>query len=135
MTDQRRVLVVALGIALALLLTSVVLGIRLATLPSGAHWGPTDDRWQDRGRGPRMGSQEDAPAVVDEAQARRLAAQWLTANRPGAQLGEAQRMGHGYAFDVTADRGTIGLIMVDDRTGRVFPHGWTRSSPTPSPST
>lgn len=138
--QQRQLLFVALGVAVAILLVSLLLAVRLATLEPAVQIIPVGERgapgWQGRGRGPWMAIPDgNVPPVVDESEARGLAMQWLADNQPAARLGTVRRMRHGYVFAVVARGRTIGVIMADDRAGRVVAHGWTRAGPTPSPTT
>jgi hypothetical protein len=78
-------------------------------------------------------NEQGAPRVTPDS-ATAAADAWAAANQPGATVSAVTQMPMGYAFTVTRDGQSVGMILVADDTGQVTWWGATRLPQTPSAS-
>lgn len=149
MTDQRRVYVVALVVAVTALIGSV--GVSVAYAPNSNQWSGSPTRQADTDHWPMMGrgdsgygdgmhggmmgqgrGESDGEGQLTLVEAKKLADDWLSKNQPGASADRGIQMPMGHIFTVTKDGQTIGMVMVNDDSGQVGFHAV--SSPTPVPT-
>jgi hypothetical protein len=65
-----------------------------------------------------------ASTVIGADQARQLAQQWLTANRPGQQAETAEAFPGYYTIDIAVAGRISGMLSVHATTGQVWYHSW-----------
>jgi hypothetical protein len=81
-----------------------------------------------------MGGPGSSQGRVGLSAAQQTANTWLSANQPGTTLGAGTQTPRGFAFPVLRNGQTIGLVVVNGRTGRVSFHESATGSATPTPT-
>jgi hypothetical protein len=122
MRATRRMYAIVLGTASVVLVGSMVGAVAYAA--NGGPSGGNDNSWSQglSGGGMMGGYQADssgaASVTVDQAKA--IAADWATANLPGATVDAGRQMPMGYLFVATKDGKIVAHLMVNDDTGKVY---------------
>jgi hypothetical protein len=132
---SRRGYAVALGLAVAVLVGSMCLALAVF-LGGGRGAGPSFDAVDRNGAPGMMGRGNDRADSVTDAEAQRIASDWVAAHVPGAELGAGVSRPMGDVFTVTRDGVLVGRLVVrpdgEVRYRVLRPVG---STPSPSAST